>query len=148
MIIDLKAIRQKGLSEKEFSFEFALDDGILTIPEAKFSKPCKAEVLAEVYPDKAYVSGKVFYSVTAPCARCLAPASYDGEVEFDEEFRPVSYGGEKELSYTKDVIDLKPLLEQLILTNLPYSVYCREDCKGICPACGKNLNDGDCGCSG
>lgn len=147
MIIDLKAIRQKGLCEKDFSFEFVLNDDLLTIPEAKFSKPCKAEVLCEVYADKAYVSGKVFYGISAPCARCLAPASFDGEVEFDEEFRPVSYGGEKELSYAKDIIDLKPLLEQLIITNLPYSVFCKENCKGICPVCGKNLNDGDCGCS-
>ena len=51
MIIDLKAIRQKGLCEKDFSFEFVLNDDLLTIPEAKFSKPCKAEVLCEVYPD-------------------------------------------------------------------------------------------------
>lgn len=147
MIIDLKAIRQKGLCEKDFSFEIVLNDDLLTIPEAKFSKPCKAEVLCEVYPDKVYVSGKVSYGISAPCARCLAPASFDGEVEFDEEFRPVSYGGEKELSYAKDIIDLKPLLEQLIITNLPYSVFCKENCKGICPVCGKNLNDGDCGCS-
>lgn len=148
MIIDLKAIKQKGLCEKEFSFEFVLGNEVLTIPDAKFLRPCEAEVLCEVYDDKVYVSGKICFYISAPCARCLTPTTYNGTVEFDEEFRPLTFAEEKELSYTKDIIDLKPLAEQLIITNLPYTVYCKEDCKGLCPVCGKNLNDGNCGCSG
>ena len=33
-----------------------------------------------------------------------------------------------------------------IVMNLPTKVLCKEDCKGLCPTCGKNLNEGDCGC--
>ena len=33
-----------------------------------------------------------------------------------------------------------------ILLNWPMKILCRPDCKGVCPVCGKNLNDGECGC--
>ncbi|MBP5177455.1 MAG: DUF177 domain-containing protein [Clostridia bacterium] len=48
--------------------------------------------------------------------------------------------------YSRDTIDLDDMVKQLILTDLPYVVYCKEDCKGLCPVCGHDLNDGDCGC--
>lgn len=146
MIIDVRTLRQKGLDEKSFSFEYLPKNELLSLPDASFVRPAKIEALCEVYPDKAYVSGSIEFSVQTVCSRCLEPTVFEGFVEFDEEFLPKARATEKETSYEKDRIDLTPLVEQLILTNLPYSVYCKEDCKGLCPVCFKNLNDGECGC--
>lgn len=146
MIIDIKSIRQKGLDEEDFSFEYTPDDGILSLPDAKFFKPCEVSAKCEVYPGKAYVSGVVKFFIKASCSRCLAPATYEGSVEYDEEFLPKGQAESEETSYTKDKIDLKPLIEQIIMTNTPFAVYCKPDCKGLCPNCGKNLNDGECEC--
>ena len=43
-------------------------------------------------------------------------------------------------------LDTDALINNEILINMPVKVLCREDCKGICPVCGHNLNEGECGC--
>lgn len=42
-------------------------------------------------------------------------------------------------------IDLDPVVREQVLLALPVSVLCREDCKGLCPTCGQDLNEKDCG---
>ncbi len=49
--------------------------------------------------------------------------------------------------YSGKTIDLAPALREQILLAVPPSPLCDEACKGLCPACGKDLNAGDCGCS-
>ena len=43
-------------------------------------------------------------------------------------------------------IDTELLLHDEITVNWPVKILCREDCKGLCPVCGHDLNEGDCGC--
>jgi uncharacterized protein len=45
-------------------------------------------------------------------------------------------------------IDLDPLVREQVLLALPMHAVCRDDCKGLCGQCGKNLNEGQCGCVG
>lgn len=45
-------------------------------------------------------------------------------------------------------LDLDDLLISALVLETPMKILCREDCKGLCPYCGQNLNDGDCGCPG
>ncbi|MDD2499121.1 MAG: DUF177 domain-containing protein, partial [Desulfitobacteriaceae bacterium] len=48
--------------------------------------------------------------------------------------------------YEGDKIDILPQVLQTILLELPMKVLCREDCKGLCPVCGTNLNIKECRC--
>ena len=43
-------------------------------------------------------------------------------------------------------LDLDELIRTDILLELPTKFLCKEDCKGLCPTCGKNLNEGACDC--
>ena len=45
-----------------------------------------------------------------------------------------------------DEVDLDDLLVPELILDMDIAVLCSEDCKGLCPKCGKNLNEGDCGC--
>jgi uncharacterized protein len=45
-----------------------------------------------------------------------------------------------------DWLDLDDVLETAVILDMETKFLCREDCRGICPDCGKNLNDGPCGC--
>ena len=45
------------------------------------------------------------------------------------------------------VLDLSAVIEQTLVLNMPLHALCRPDCKGLCPTCGHDLNDGPCGCS-
>ena len=51
-----------------------------------------------------------------------------------------------EESYAGKTIDFWPAVREQILLALPPAPLCREDCKGLCPTCGKDLNEGECGC--
>ena len=51
-----------------------------------------------------------------------------------------------EESYQGKEIDLSPAVREQILLSVPAAPLCGEDCKGLCPKCGKDLNEGDCGC--
>ncbi len=92
--------------------------------------------------------GSVQCELTSPCARCLAPvrachtAEVDGVVlrsESDPDAADAVFAPE-------DKIDLLETAEDALLPDLPFRLLCREDCKGLCPVCGKDLNEGDCGC--
>jgi uncharacterized protein len=106
--------------------------------------------------------------LVAPCGRCLQPASASVPLEFELTFVPQdelepspsrgdddaeeepagSFGPRTadEEAYAGKELDLEPVVrEQLILALPPYPV-CQEGCKGLCPVCGANLNERECGC--
>lgn len=85
------------------------------------------------------------------CARCLEPVKHPVKLNYSEIFRqahqePVPDDDIRESVYSNDVIDLTGgFIEQLIF-RLPMKVLCSEGCKGLCPQCGQDLNEGECGC--
>ena len=46
-----------------------------------------------------------------------------------------------------DGVDVSDVLETCFILNMDTKFLCREDCRGLCPDCGRNLNDGPCGCT-
>ena len=102
-------------------------------------------------------SGMVRTHVVGTCDRCLERAEFDIASEVDEYFlfeAPAEDelgDDEDEVDYSlvgdDDAIDLAGPIMAAILMETPYVVLCREDCKGLCPTCGANLNEGDCGCA-
>jgi DUF177 domain-containing protein len=79
--------------------------------------------------------------LAGPCMRCLEPAAPRFEVDAREVDQP---GGGEELSspYVKgDELDLAAWARDAYALALPAQVVCREDCAGLCPECGANLND-------
>ena len=148
MNIDLNSIRQKGLVEKSFEFSYEPGESLISLPQTVFGE-VKVNCLVELYKDEVFVSGTVSYVLSSVCSRCLAPVVVTRSVEFDERFLSSSSPIEDEdaFRYNGNKLCLDDMVDQLILTDMPYSVYCKDDCKGICPECGKNLNDGDCGCN-
>jgi uncharacterized protein len=98
------------------------------------------------------VEGQVEGTLTMECARCLVhfPYSYnvpiketfvdekEAEIELDEEMEMHALDG--------DEIELNPYMEADILLSLPHTLVCKDDCKGICPECGANKNEKNCGC--
>jgi uncharacterized protein len=49
-------------------------------------------------------------------------------------------------TYAGKELDLRPAVREQILLSLPSAPVCSDDCKGLCPSCGKDLNEGECGC--
>ena len=86
------------------------------------------------------------------CDRCLEPSTQQQEHEFNEEFQRGSEpekNGEKARIvnyFDGDVIDLAPVIRDVLLSDQPLNNICNADCRGLCLKCGANLNHGDCGC--
>ncbi|HTY83436.1 MAG TPA: DUF177 domain-containing protein [Silvibacterium sp.] len=92
-----------------------------------------------------------------PCARCLDPVAHTLSGEFDLLFRPLGADAdaseraittpETEIGYYQDGgLALEDVVREQVFLSLPARSLCREDCKGICPRCGKNLNSESCTC--
>ena len=107
--------------------------------------------------DDIRVVGKFSTGLEIPCARCLEPVLYQVDRPFELLFRPQSVNvgpDEREMQdkdaeiafYEGDGVELEDILREQILLAVPIKALCREDCKGLCPHCGKNLNTGECHC--
>ena len=87
------------------------------------------------------------------CDRCLDPASFEIASEVDEYFlfeEPEDEGENEdgfEVIGEDKVIDLADAVHDAIVMETPFVVLCREDCRGLCPDCGCNLNREECGCA-
>ena len=103
------------------------------------------------------VTGMIRCHVVGTCDRCLEDAEFDIASEVDEYFL-FEAPAEEDLSDDEDevdfslvgddnTIDLADPIMAAIVMETPFVVLCDEDCKGLCPTCGANLNEGDCGCA-
>jgi len=104
------------------------------------------------------VRGAVRASLTLPCTRCLEPTAWTLDETFTAAQAPVEWqrrlgeevqltGSDLDLDFFEgDELDLGQLLEEHVLLNLPQSLYCRDKCAGLCPGCGRNLNQSECIC--
>jgi uncharacterized protein len=102
--------------------------------------------------------GTIRTEVEILCDRCAAPERAPLAVEFDTSFIPQEVEAAKdenvELSpedlllsaYDGEAIDLDELVREQVLLALPSRHLCKEDCKGLCPKCGTDLNAGSCSC--
>jgi uncharacterized protein len=107
------------------------------------------------------IRGDVCADLVIECARCLEPVRYPVRAEIEEEFRLehsqiVAEGDQADtegldenlLAIFKDSnLDLDEFLRQHLLLAIPPYPICSEECKGLCPRCGVNLNRGECVCT-
>ena len=104
------------------------------------------------------LKGRLDTSLEVACARCLDPVLHQVTRDFDLLYRPLgSDAGRDELSVTDAEAEigyyqgvgllLEDALREQVLLALPLKMICREDCKGLCPQCGKNWNESACSCT-
>jgi uncharacterized protein len=103
------------------------------------------------------ITGSVKAETVLECSRCLINFPYKIDTGLDIELAPVSSLGtspEHELErseldvefYQGDQIDPVELVKEQLLISIPMVPLHAPDCKGLCPVCGTNLNEADCGC--
>ena len=99
------------------------------------------------------LEGSGLVTVGIPCDRCLEEVKTRISFEFKRKLDMKLTDEERvndldESSYlTGYDLDVDRLVYLEVLMSWPLKVLCKEDCKGICSRCGKNLNDGPCGCA-
>ena len=163
MFLDIQELERHPLDfEEEFQPD-VIDLG----GEARQRTPLKTSGRAELVEEHhgkhqiikdIRLRGRLSAGLELECARCLEPVRQDVTREFELLYRPLGTdAGRDELSvtdaeaeigyYQGDGILLEDVLREQVLLALPLKVTCREDCRGLCLHCGKNLNQDKCSCN-
>ncbi|MFX4261712.1 YceD family protein [Pelotomaculum propionicicum] len=113
-----------------------------------FVGPVKAVLAVSNTGEVIEVEGTADGKLELSCSRCLKRFIYDFQAPVDEKYSLAQDGGNEEIpSVTGDFIDIAPAVLNSIYLALPMKAVCVEGCQGLCPVCGRNLNEGRCGCA-
>ncbi len=139
-----KALKQPG---KSFSFSYT---GLPELEDIHFAKPLELAVEYTVTGDDVRVVGKLGAYVTEVCTRCLTAVVYGVAADINEIFVKTQVAAEEDAdgnyAFFGETVSLDKLVYDAIMLALPQKLLCSEDCKGMCPKCGANLNETECGC--
>ncbi len=99
--------------------------------------------------NKARVEGSVRLQFDTRCDRCLTEVPTILNLNFDRTVTSPDVAPEEEddLNGMEGYqLNVETFVYHEILINWPVKILCKEDCRGVCPKCGQNLNEGECGC--
>ena len=114
------------------------------------SEPVKAEGMVRNTAGVLVMTGEITTTIHGVCDRCAA--DFDSYVEFPldvvlvTEFSNEENEDEWVFPLEGDSADLEDIVRTVFVLNLDSKLLCKEDCKGLCCRCGKNLNEGPCNC--
>ncbi len=126
-----------------------------------FAEPVAGEITLTGTAGGISLRGRVQTIASCVCGACLRRFQLPLAVDVTEEFgprgaAPPAVGDAEEHELTAgdflvpveagDTIDVTEVVRQHVVVALPLAPRCREDCPGLCPRCGADLNDGPCGC--
>ncbi len=136
MIVNLRLIPDGGLT-----VEGEEDPGIIELddPLVDFSHPVGYRLPLTRTGSLLLVRGRLETRACFTCSRCL--------VNFTAPVRVEDFHREREIGADEEKIDLTGDIREDIILAIPVKPLCRADCRGICPLCGKELNEEECGCS-
>ena len=151
MYIDLTKLVE-GIKEFDETIQVDLDE-----ESARLIEPCRISGELKKGIVQVDVKGNINAKIEMECSRCLIPiistlefpfkVSYITEEHYTSEKESELHGEDLDVSlYDGEKIDLSELAREQILLNLPTQTFCTENCHGLCPKCGANLNENTCSC--
>jgi|SRR5687768_2038446 len=147
--VDLRELTSSPLDTRG---EVPADDPLFAETDLQLRQPVSVQGRLQALGDgRYYWHGKASTVVRGECRRCLTPVETPVELDIGALFSkdpealddPDAYAVEPDATE----IDVTPAVREELLLAAPRYVLCREDCKGMCPQCGKDLNAGPCGCA-
>jgi len=154
------SVKEMELRKVRFDETFAPGQIDFTGENLEQTSPLNATGVAELLKHtdgELRIQGKYTVEISSQCDRCLGIAKFPLDTAFDLFYRPASQiegeeevgidEGEAEIGFYEDGgIELEEILREQVVLALPMQRVCNEACKGICPVCGKNRNETECGC--
>ena len=155
MRIEVDRLSEAG---KSFAHTYAPHDIVLEDEGARFISGPEISGSVSRKGEQVRFRGRISAEVEARCDRCLGPVTVPVVTEFDETYIPAALDATsseaRELqaedmnssTYEGEEIDIDELVREQVLLALPARLLCREECKGLCPTCGADLNTQACAC--
>lgn len=113
---------------------------MIGVPEGS---PLGLDLRLESVGEGVLVTGTAEVTLEGECSRCLEPLEENASIDLQELYFYPGREADEDASRVsaEETIDLDPVLRAAVVLSLPFSPLCREDCAGLCPECGANLND-------
>lgn len=135
MKLEINAVSQAGLSLEENIAAASLD---LETDLIKLKGPLNIKAKVSRITNTVTVDLKFNAVLSCRCSRCLQ--DFDTALNKNMRWNFV-------VDPSETVLDLAPQIREEIILDYPMKMLCRSECQGLCPGCGKNLNDGACSCA-
>jgi len=148
--VDLRELAQGRAIETRG--ELKQDDPVLDGTEVRLQEPVVVQGRLQALGDgRFYWQGTARTVVAGECRRCLTPVETPLQLEIGALFTQDPDAQDDPDSYPvapdATEVDVTPAVREELVLAAPRYVVCRDDCKGICPQCGKDLNAGPCDCA-
>jgi uncharacterized protein len=163
MLIEIRELEAHALDFEERIAPGVIDFGADVRQSSDLNTAGRAQLVREYHGkhqliNDIRIAGDLRSKFELSCARCLEPIRQDISRKFDLLYRPQgSDAGKEEMSvtaaeaevayYQGEGLLLEDVLREQVLLAVPLKAICREDCRGLCPHCGQNLNQGQCTCA-
>ena len=149
LVIDLRRLEK---AHAEVKGEISGDDPLWAGAGLELAGPLAVEATADGSSTRGvWIRGSFFGRVRTQCRRCLNQLEMDVAEDFDLYFDPEASESDEDMTlYALDPraeeLDLHTPVSERFLLTVPAFPVCREGCSGLCPRCGANWNDVECGC--
>ena len=147
MKIHLPSAQNAPQGKLEFDYTTDLSQEVVHF-EKPFQSPVRIFGLVSDSAGMVRLEGVIEAEVSAHCARCDKPVSYMKQVEI--RFMLATALEDEDVDdiwvVDSDDVELNDIFVPELIMDMDMSVLCSEDCVGLCPKCGHNLNHGECGC--
>lgn len=150
LVLDLASLRTGSNSG---SFELDMPGIAWGVEDAEPGSPTGTLHLDVNYSEKSViVRGRLSAGFVTTCARCLGRAGFEVTEEvfaaFSRDGGNTADGDMARLPRDGRSLQLLDAVKEAVILSVPGKPLCREDCRGLCPVCGENLNEGRCGHEG
>jgi uncharacterized protein len=137
-------LRRPG-SEKDVEVRFSVADLGLVDERLHADDRVAIDLHLESLTDGVVVRGMVTAPWHGICRRCATPAAGEVRCDIHELYQTVVTDPDA-FELVGDQLDLGPMVREVIVLDAPMSPLCRDDCRGLCPTCGVDLNVETCSC--
>ena len=151
MLINVARIKNEAQSSMELDITEQVDTAACGFPELVLQGPLRFTGKVVNAAPYLQLSGRLSAVLELGCSRCLQAITRSFDVDIAESYTNKTEvadeddGGEVIL-FEGDEIDITPVMLNALFGELPMHPLCRQDCRGLCPECGADLNLGACAC--
>ncbi|WP_461204457.1 YceD family protein [Clostridium sp. DL1XJH146] len=146
MKIDISDLTSKKVESKKVNTYVDSVDFIYDKEEIKFAKPVFIEGEFILNENLITFEGVITTTLILSCSRCLEKFEYPIQVSIAENFSREDVSDEEIIELEGNYVDFTQIIEKNIILELPIKKLCKENCNGLCPICGSNLNKCKCNC--
>jgi uncharacterized protein len=144
LVLDVRELLEHPGSQRPIAFDApgpAVRSGM-----SEVAGDIHLDLVLEAIDGGVLVRGDISGEYSAECRRCLNPVRRPFTFSGRELYRPPADVWEEGYVIKETTIDLEPMVLDAVGLGLPTDPVCRDDCKGLCPRCGADLNEGECAC--